>query len=284
MEAGKNILIADAGGTGTRWCLTDKAGDVKRDLHAGAINACVMSETEIYNAMLGAETLMYSAGEIHFYGAGCATDEQCNRVYKQLRKFGFKGDITVNSDMYGAARALLGNSPGIACILGTGSNSCMFNGTEITAQVSPLGYILGDEGSGAAIGKRLLKDLLRNELPEEISEQFFQENSLTIHDIYEHVYRQPIANMYLASLTKFINKHINDTRVRRVVEDEFESFFSNIISRYAKSEHMPIAFIGSVAYYFGNILRTVASRHKMNVVRIERNPIEGLIKYHVNNK
>jgi len=182
--------------------------------------------------------------------------------------------------MLGAARSLFGDKPGIAAILGTGSNSCLYNGVDVVCNIPPLGFILGDEGSGASIGKRFLKRLMRKDLSEELLNEFLDEYDLDIPAIYAKVYRENKANMFLASLTQFISKHIDDIRIRSVVQEEFDIFFEGIICRYPDAAAYPIGCIGSVAYYFNDILRASASRHSLAIGRVERNPMAGLLQYH----
>lgn len=280
MELGKDILVADAGGSSTRWCLLSKDGYLKRDLYAAPINVCVQNDLELKAAVAPADILLESSCEVYFYGAGCANEKECDRMIKQFRDTGYLGALQINSDMVGAARALFGDTSGIACIIGTGSNSCSYDGREIVEHIPPLGYILGDEGSGAAIGKRFLKQLIRGYLPGIVVEKFLSSNNLDISDIYEKVYREPRANKFLASLAPFILEHIYYSEVRAVVEEEFDAFFSEIICKYKNANKLPISFIGSVAYHFSHLLRTAASRHGLTVDKIERTPINGLLKYH----
>lgn len=280
MELGNDILIADAGGTSTRWCLLSTDGYLKRDMFAAPINVCVQNDRELRAALTPADILLESSKIVYFYGAGCAGEQECERVSNQFRELGFNGELHVNSDILAAARSLLGYNPGIACILGTGSNSCLYTGKEIAANIRPLGYIIGDEGSGASIGKRFLKRLLRDELPLAVYEEFMSVNQLSVSAIYEKVYREPRANKFLASLTHFVQAHINVPEVYTVVEEEFDEFFKGIVCKYSNAAHLPVSFVGSVAYYFSQILRTTASRYGLTINKIEKNPMKGLLKYH----
>lgn len=280
MELRKDILIADAGGTSTRWCLLSKQGYLRRDLYASPINVCVQSDFELRTALQHVSVLLDSSAEVYFYGAGCNSPAECDRITRQFREVDYSGELSVASDMLGAARSLFGNKPGIAAILGTGSNSCLYNGTGVVSNIPPLGFILGDEGSGASIGKRFLKRLIRNDFSNELLNEFLDEYDLDIPAIYAKVYRENKANMFLASLTQFIAKHTDDVRVRAVVQEEFDIFFEDIISRYPDAAAYPIGCIGSIAYYFNDILRTSASRHSLSIDHVERNPMVGLLKYH----
>lgn len=280
MQPGRDILIADAGGTSTRWCLLGADGYVKRDLHAAPVNVCVLDDRMILAAFHAVDVLLESSSAVYFYGAGCATGHECDRVMAAFRETGFTGELHVHSDMFGAARALFGDEGGVACILGTGSNSCLYDGCRIVKNIPPLGFILGDEGGGASIGKRFLKRLIREELPEDIAKSFYAQETQSISDIYEKVYREPRPNKFLASITEFVHDNIHEAAVRGVVEGCFDDFLDVVVSGYGDLRDCPIGFVGSVAYYFDDILRTAASRHGLTVSHIERNPMPGLLRYH----
>lgn len=280
MQIGNDILIADAGGTSTRWCLVDCKGTICRDVHAAPINARLQNDLEINASLRSVDILLEAAKTVCFYGAGCAGPEESERMVKQFREIGFAGEVSIASDMTGAARALFGDNPGIACILGTGSNSAYFDGREIVDNVPPMGYILGDEGSGAAIGKRFLWHLLRGFLPE-VEEMFFEETKLTVQDIYQKVYREPRANKFLGSLAEFVHWHLDEPRVRAIAQEEFDRFFIYCVERYDIPDGVPLGFIGSLAYYFADMLRYTARQRGFRLERIERSPIAGLIRYHL---
>ena len=215
------ILIADSGATKTDWCLGEKTTDA-RVIQTQGINPFHQSAEHIYKVLT--EELLPQLGEenhithIHFYGAGC-TPEKSVIVKEQLQALSLDADIDVQSDLLGAARSLCGKEQGIACILGTGSNSCLYDGEKIIANVSPLGYILGDEGSGAVLGKRLVGDCLKHQLPEHICQAFLNETGLTPADIINKVYRQPQANRFLASLTPFLSAHREEPEIHDLLID-----------------------------------------------------------------
>lgn len=280
MQPGRDILIADAGGTSTRWCLLGTDGYVKRDLHAAPVNVCVLDDRMILAALQAVDVLLESSSAVYFYGAGCATGNECDRVAAAFREIGFNGELHIHSDMFGAARALFGDEAGVACILGTGSNSCLYDGCRIVKNIPPLGFILGDEGGGASVGKKFLKRLIREELPEKIAASFYARENCSVSDIYEKVYREPRPNKFLASITEFVHDNVHEPAVRGVVDDCFDDFLGVITSGYGDLSGYPVGFVGSVAYYFDNILRTTASRHGLTVSLIERNPMPGLLRYH----
>lgn len=276
------ILIADCGGTSTVWALTEGKSDM------------ICHTTDGYNAAHGgddalAQTIRRSglidkAGrvtEIWFYGAGCTGDMAVRRVAKQLSGC-FPGAIlNIASDMTGAARALCGREPGIACILGTGSNSCMYDGEKITANTPPLGFILGDEGSGAAIGKRFLGLLLKGHLPEEVSEAFASEYpGLDRCSVIEKVYRGDRPSAFLGSICVFLGRHTDIPTIHRLVTDEFRRFFRMNLAPYPGSQTLPVHFTGSVASHFSRQLSEAADAEDYLLGRIVSSPIEDLVRYH----
>ena len=180
--------------------------------------------------------------------------------------------------MLGAARGLLGHEPGVACILGTGSGSCFYNGQTIEWNVPSLGYILGDEGSAAVLGKRLVGDLLKNQLGDDLKEAFFAEYETSMPDIFEKVYRQPFPNRFLAKLSKFCADHIDDSRIHALVYDHFVQFIRRNLVQYKTDK--PVCFVGSIAYYYRPILEEAMHAEGFEVGLILQDPIEGLKEYH----
>ena len=216
---------------------------------------------------------------IVFYGAGCANETACNRIKEAIYKVLGITNATIHSDLLGAARALCGHEEGIACVLGTGSNSCLFNGTDIIANTPPLGYILGDEGSSAVLGRRLVGDCLKNQLPEAIRDEFLAEYQLTQEIILEKVYRQPLANRFLASLTPFLSKHKEVPEVHKLLVDSFVDFFVRNVKQYRRP-WLPIHFVGSIANAFAAELKEAAESLGMELGTIMQSPMEGLVRYH----
>lgn len=274
-------IIADSGSTKTDWCLGDSKADC-RMVRTGGINPFHQSPDEIGHVI--ASTLIPQLGDttgftdIYFYGAGCIP-EKADIVKQALRQSFPQAEISVESDLTGAARALCGKSPGIACILGTGSNSCAYDGEKITASVPPLGYILGDEGSGAVLGKRLVGDCLKHQLPEEICRQFLKEYNLTPASILDKVYRQPLANRFLASLTPFLSAHRRVPEVHSLLISCFSDFFRRNVMQYPYRD-IPVHFTGSVAYYFHEEVKEAARALEIATGSILKSPMEGLIDYH----
>ncbi|MDE6073623.1 MAG: ATPase, partial [Muribaculaceae bacterium] len=218
--------------------------------------------------------------EIHYYGAGCLGDEVCGNVRRALAKNINAEVIEVDTDLLAAARALCGRKPGIACIMGTGSNSCYYDGEKIVDNVSPLGFILGDEGSGAVLGKLLVGDVLKNQIPQDLSEKFLKQYDLDRMKIIRRVYKEPQANRFLASLTPFLIENIEEPAIHRLVLNSFKSFFVRNISNYDQYRTMPINFVGSIAYYYRDVLTEAADSLDCTIGTIIKSPMEGLIQYH----
>ena len=279
------ILIADCGSTKIDWCVLN-GKHVEKQVFTSGINALLMPEEQI-RATLAAELVPevkdYVIDEVYYYGAGCLSEEICSNVRRAIAaNIPSARTIDVNSDLLAAARALCGKEKGIACILGTGSNSCYYDGEKIVDNVSPLGYILGDEGSGAVLGKLLVGDVLKNQLPKELCDKFLKEYDLDRMKIIEAVYKKPAANRFLASLSPFLNKNIEEPSIHRLVLNAFKAFFVRNIENYENYKSMPVSFVGSVAYYYRDVLEEAASSLGIKVGTVIKSPMEGLVKYHSN--
>ncbi len=276
------ILIADSGSTKTDWCLCNQ-GTVLQHIQTQGINPYHQPE-EAIETVLREELLpklkaQGSSLKVIFYGSGCANETASNRVKQAIAKIVSTDNITIHSDLLGAARALCGQEEGIACVLGTGSNSCLYNGKEIVANISPLGYILGDEGSSAVLGRRLVGDCLKNQLPETVRDEFLAEYGLTQEIILEKVYRQPLANRFLASLTPFLSKHREVPEVHKLLVESFVDFFVRNVKQYRRP-WLPIHFVGSIANAFSTELKEAAESLGMELGTIMQSPMEGLVRYH----
>lgn len=278
------MLIADSGSTKTDWCLIDDKGD-KRNMQTIGINPYHMNSAAI-KEVLDKELYPYlypdSITEIYYYGAGCSTERKCRTIDSVLQDFFTKANIEVHHDLLGAARALCGNERGIACILGTGSNSCLYDGNEIVQNAISLGYLFGDEGSGAHMGKQLIIDYFQDEVPGEIVEQFKARFNPTVESILDAVYNQPRPSRFLASFSPFILENIGHPYMRNLVSGSFDDFFSKNVSKYADYQSIKVNFVGSIAYYFKDILLESAAKSGISTNKIYRSAIEGLIDYHIN--
>lgn len=279
------FLIADSGSTKTDWCLCKK-GTALNNLQTQGINPYHQSEEAIEGVIREEllpqipQTVEISKLNIIFYGSGCANETACKRVQDAIHKVLGTNSITIHSDLLGAARALCGHEEGIACVLGTGSNSCLYNGKEIIANIPPLGYILGDEGSSAVLGRRLVGDCLKNQLPEVLRNEFLTEYGLTQEIILEKVYRQPLANRFLASLTPFLSKHREAPEIHKLLVESFTDFFVRNVKQYRRP-WLPIHFVGSIAHAFAAELKEAAESLGMELGTILQSPMEGLVKYYI---
>ncbi len=279
------ILIADSGSTKTEWRLSDDTLLGENTCITKGINPFYQNTKDILNSLNSEFKLTTThIDAIHFYGAGCANAEKNNVVKKALSTY-FKTDsISIESDLVGAARSLCGHSSGIACILGTGSNSCVYDGEYIIDNTSPLGYIIGDEGSGSALGKQLVSDILKKQLPQHIINLFYDEYDTEKNEILDNIYKKPFANRYLASFTTFLSKHIELPELSKIVIESFEAFIKRNLLQYKDVLHLKINFTGSVAFYFQDQLKQALSNYNLNLGFITQTPMDGLEKYHNLNK
>lgn len=271
-------LLADSGSTKCDWAAVSD-GRVER-LRTAGINA-VQQSSESIAATLEGLPAAFAPSRVHFYGAGCGETlpEASARLCDVLRRRFPDAEITVGSDLLGAARALFGRGRGIACILGTGSNSCCCDGGRIVRQVPPLGYILGDEGSGAVLGRMLAGDLLKGVgFDAAMRREFFAAHGLTYEELIRRVYREPQANRFLASFVPFIVAHIDLPEMRRLVVGAFGAFADRNLAAYPRE--WPVGCAGGVASRFAPLLREVLERRGFRTAGIVETPLEGLIAYH----
>ena len=280
------ILIADCGSTKIDWCLLNN-NKVEKQVFTLGVNAVMLTEEEMRQRF--AEQLMpelsdYAASidAVYFYGAGCLAAEVCGNVARAIRANIPAPVIEVYTDLLAAARALCGHKPGIACIMGTGSNSCLYDGSSIVANVSPLGFILGDEGSGAVLGRLFLGDVLKKQLPAEVCVRFLDEYNLDLLGIIKRVYKEPQPNRFLASVTPFISKNIVVPEIHELVLNSFRAFFRRNVKQYEAYRQLEVNFIGSIAYYFRDVLAEAAETEGCRIGNIVKSPMEGLIKFHAN--
>ncbi len=274
------ILLADSGSTKTDWCIVDK-GNLIQQIYTKGINPFFQSEEEISNE-IGSKLLPEIGNKaidsVYFYGAGCAFPDKVEIVHKSIFEH-IKSAVEVSTDMLAAARGLCGHQPGIACILGTGSNSCYYDGTKITDNVSPLGYILGDEGSGAVLGKLLVGDILKNQTSAKLKEKFLAQFELTPADIIDRVYRQPSPNRFLASLSPFLIQNIVEPEIHDLILESFKAFFKRNVMQYDYKTNR-VHIIGSVAHYYKEVLFEAADQMHIQLGTVIKSPMKGLIEYH----
>jgi N-acetylglucosamine kinase-like BadF-type ATPase len=276
------ILIADGGSTKTSWCLVNNEG---RETYF---------ETEGYNPyFVNSSYILRSLHEslpphlkadkvtsVSFYGAGCGSEKD-SVVMEALQVVFANARVEVAMDLVAAARALLGSTAGFAAILGTGTNTCLYDGREIIQNIDSLGFILGDEGSGGAMGKRFLGDYIRGLLPQELSEIFVKTYDLSPAEIIDQIYSKPMANRFCAGFSKFIYDHLEFDYATNLVRSNFDTFFSSLVSKYPDYTSYSFNCIGSVGFSFRPILEKSAASFGMPVGRVLKSPMPGLVSYHM---
>jgi glucosamine kinase len=277
------ILIADSGSTKCEWGLITEQG-INSSVITSGINPFFQGTENIAEILRSEFTASKEFDAIYFYGAGCINQEKQNIVKKALSEVFKAGEIFIGSDLLAAARSLCQDQPGIACILGTGSNSCYYDGSEILNHVSPLGFILGDEGSGAELGKNLLGDILKNQLPPVIINDFFKAYPVSAAEILENVYKRPFPSRYLAGYARFLSENIHYPEIEQLVISGFRKFVIRNLLQYTAIKNTDIHFTGGIAFHFEAQLRKVIDQQHLQLGKIERAPMNGLIRYHLKMK
>lgn len=276
-----NILIADSGSTKAEWCLTD--GNKKKKVFTQGISPYFLNTTQIKELLateLKKKLKDTDPDEIYYYGTGCANTENVKSVKAALKATFPKAVINVTHDLMGAAKALCGDQKGVACILGTGSNSCYYNGKKIVKNSPGLGFILGDEGSGAYLGKKVVQYYLYNTFDPDLMDRFNAKYNTSSMEILDAVYKHPLPNRYLAGFVPFLVENRGHFMIENIIEDGFNDFFFNHLYKYRESWIMPIHFIGSVAYGFKDVLKEMCDTYELQLGRVLKNPMDGLIQYH----
>ncbi|MCM1079593.1 MAG: ATPase [Bacteroidales bacterium] len=268
------ILLADGGSTKVEWVLRDGKDCVDRCTTVG-LNPVHVSEQDIVSvlqALLSEHPFMRDVMAVEFYGSGCIPSVVPKMERCLMSVFGDDADIIVGSDIIGAAKAVCGSNEGIACILGTGANSCLWNGRKIVSQTPALGYVLGDEGSGAVLGKLFLNALYKNPLLVDLRAEFEREFRIDMMGVIERVYRQPLPNRWLASLSPFIHNHMDNSFVENVVIESLSAFFEKNILPYNRPD-LSVSFVGSIAFHYEQQLRYVAEKYDMRIGRVLKTPL-----------
>jgi len=262
--------------------LINKAGEVKTVQTVG-LNPYFLDEDGILN-VLRKDLYPFldnkKVEQVFFYGAGCALPHKKQVVQFALDLFFMHAHVDVENDLLGAARALCGDEKGLVCILGTGASSCLYDGKEISERLPSLGYILGDEGSGAFLGKQLLSAYFRNELPEHLQKLFAQKYPTELTHVLDKIYREPSPNRYLASFAEFLGENKSDSFVKELVTSAFDIFFKKQILRYENYDKYPLCFVGSIGFIFADELRKSAETNGLAISKIEQTPLDGLLKFH----
>lgn len=274
-------LIADSGSTKAEWCLLD--GKKKRTFVTEGLSPYFLSGEQIQKILeekLKAKMKNIEPDEIFFYGTGCSNPDNVKLVKKAIQKVFTKSAVAVDHDLMGAAKALCGNEKGIACILGTGSNSCYYNGKKIIKNSPGLGYVLGDEGSGAYLGKKVIQYFLYNTFDADLMDRFVAKFQVSSYDILDAVYKKPLPNRYLASYAIFLAENRGHYMVENIIEDGFNDFFFNHVYKYRESWTLPVNFIGSVAYGFRDVLKDMCNTYELQLGKVLQKPMDGLVKFH----
>ena len=275
------ILIADSGSSKTDWRVIHKDGKISQYRGVG-FNPYYQTSEEMATQMRHEFLINLESEiqEIYYYGAGCSVDSRKEEVANALRTIFPKATINVDHDLAAAAKATCGHQPGIACILGTGSNSCDYDGNDIIDTRPAPGFILGDQGGGGYVGRKFLMDFINEEMPIPIKEELEEKLKLTPTSIQEHVYRQPFPNRYMASFCRFITEHKSDPYCYMLYYNSFQEFFKVHVMKYKNYRDKQVNFVGSIAYYNSDILRKAALDSQISTNLIIESPISGLTLYH----
>ncbi len=271
-----NYLIADSGSTKTSWVFIDDEGR-RQELETLGINPVRDTEKEIEKAVHPVRREWRGDLSVFFYGAGCIPPYS-DVVRGVLERCFPQAETHVESDLLGAAHALCGSEEGIACILGTGSNSCLYDGKCIVENVSPLGWILGDEGSGAVLGRLLVGNVLKSQFSPALCQAFTDETGLTRTDIINKVYRETLPNRFLASLVPFLGRHRDEPEIHEFLIGEFRRFLHRNVAQYHRPD-LPVSFVGGIAYSYADELREALRLEGMTLGRIIKRPIDGMVEY-----
>lgn len=278
-------LIADSGSTKTSWRLIKGQNDIIKASTIGYnphyFDTEKMAESLQSLLIPQLEVATTAVSQIYFYGAGCSTPRSNSVVEKAFRQVFSEANIYVDHDLLGAARALCGKSEGIACILGTGSNSCAFDGKNITDNVSSLGFMLGDEGSGASLGRQLVRSFFYREMPTNIKSAFYEKYQMDKDTIFREVYKSTLPSRYMAQFAKFMKEHIESPFIKNLVKMEFAAFIDTQVIKYKDVKSIPINFLGSVAFFFQDIMLEVLEERGLVMGTVIQEPITTLVDYHL---
>lgn len=274
-------LIADSGATKAEWCLVN--GSRKKTIITQGISPYFLNTEQISDLLLKElkpKLKNAEVDEVYYYGTGCANPANAKSVKKALQRVFETTKIEVTHDLMAAARALCGRKKGVACILGTGSNSCYYDGKKIVKNSPGLGYVLGDEGSGAYLGKKVIQYYLYGTFDEELRGRFDLTYTTNAPEILEHVYKKPLPNRYLAGFTRFLADNRGHYMIENIIEDGLNDFFFNHLCKYRETWTLPISFAGSVAFGFKDVLKQLCDSYEFELGKVMKNPMEGLLNYH----
>ncbi len=278
------ILIADSGSTKTSWRLAKSSDDVAKAYTIG-YNPDYYSTSEMIESMRN-ELLPQlfvdteEVAQIFFYGAGCSRPDNIAKVKNALAVHFPAADIFVDHDLLGAARALCGRTPGIACILGTGSNSCLYDGFSVTDNVTSLGFTIGDEGSGGYMGKQLLKAYFYRDLPAELNAAFEERYKMTKADILNGIYQKPLPNRFVAQFSAFCGEHRKHPFMQKIIKHALSEFLDRHVMKYRPEQPVAVNFLGSIAFYFGEFLEPLVLERGLTMGRVIQEPVDELVAFH----
>lgn len=278
------VAIVDSGSTKSDWVILDDFKNVFLKAETIGFNPNFISKELIVPEIeknTSLTSVKNSITRIFFYGSGCGVRQNCITIEEEVGRVFTNAEIIVKEDLTAAAYAAYNGKPTIVCILGTGSNSCYFDGENLKIKLPSLGYLVGDEGSGSAIGKQLVRRFFMQKLPDDLSCEFEKTYKLTVDETLKNMYHTPRPNAYLANFNKFVVERKDHPYFQKMVFDEMMNFFDYQVLPYEESKEAEINFIGSIAYYYENILRSVAAELHLNVGRIVQKPIESLVDYHI---
>jgi glucosamine kinase len=274
------ILIADSGSTKTQWCkVTENSIDVL--VNTTGINPLMLSLDEIISSIrpVSAEVREDGLSAIHFFGAGCAVPKSKQKIGSALYEIFGCDNIFVDSDMIGACLSLAGNTPAIVAMLGTGSNSCLWNGDHIEQQTPSLGYVLGDEGAGVSIGKQLVADFLKKQMPLDLRLKFIEKYDVSVEIVIERVYRMQMPNQYLAGFAPFIDLFPDHPYCVKLVDQQIENFIVRNLLSYDKIDRLDVHFCGTIAFTYREIVKKFCKKHALKTGKIVKEPIHNLAKF-----
>lgn len=277
------IAIVDGGSTKCDWVILENSGKISQKTDSIGFNPNIINADLIPQEIEKNPHLFLIKNQldyIYFYGSGCGTVENALLVETQLQKVFPYAKVTVKEDLTAAAYAAYNGKPAIVCILGTGSNSCYFDGESIRRDLPSLGFLIGDEGSGSALGKHLVRRFFMKKLPQDLHQEFVETYHLTIEDAIKNMYHNPRANAYLAEFNKFVVQRKQHPYFQNMVFDEMKNFFEYQVLPYEEAREAEINFIGSIAYYYEDVLRAAAAELNLTVGHIVQKPIESLVGYH----
>jgi glucosamine kinase len=274
-------LIADSGATKAEWVLVGEGR--KKTIFTQGISPYFLDTAQVGQLVdqeLKQKIKNVEVEEVYYYGTGCSNAENAKSIKKALQKLFTGAKIEVNTDLMAAARAVCGDQKGIAAILGTGSNSCYFNGKNILKNSPGLGYVLGDEGSGAYLGKKVIQYYLYNTFDDDLRALFDAKFVTSQVEILDNVYKQPLPNRYLAGFTMFLAENRGHYMIENIIEDGLNDFFFQHLCKYNEVWKFPVNFVGSVADGFKDVIQQLCSSYEFELGNILKNPMQGLVKYH----